>query len=194
MLDTSVKDVEQRNSNHTTFQIQCDACNNWVIPNEDDCDLSPETAAVLERYYCLKCRQARLGLRKRKRIDFVKLHNASLLDDESVALGIAAGDVQEIDYRSILQQRQRRGIFKAGTGNNGCIVQLPKTKDFDATYASVHGFNHPVLISNKKPCDIGLQVPPNDFTFSDVARLVGKHRVIPVIDARTQLTTEYTLK
>lgn len=183
------------------FQIQCDACNEWFIPEKE---LTPQTAELLELYHCIACipyhgpsrrKQVRPGLRKRKRIDFVKLNEASLLDDESgLALGIAAGDVQEVDYESMLKQRQRKGMFKLGTGKDGCVLQPLFGEEFDVAYVNVNGFNRPVFLSDKKPSEIGLEVPPQSFKVADVATLVGNYRIIPVIDTRTQLTTEYTLQ
>jgi len=188
------------------FQIQCDACQEWVVPDEDDEDggITPENAEQFERYHCPACRpyhgpsrrkRAREGLRKRKRIDFVKLNDASLLDDESGgALGIAAGDVQEIDYQAMLRQRQKRGLFRRGSGSGGCILQLGPGEVFDEAYADAHGFDRPVLLADKTPEEIGLRVPPKGFAVADVAALVGKYRAIPAIDTKTQLTTEYTLQ
>ena len=191
------------------FHIQCDACQAWYDATELDPPLTPASASQYETWHCEDCipyhgpsqhKRSRSGLRQRRRIDFVKLNDpASLLDDENGChIGVAANDVQEIDFKSMLRQRQKRGMFKGGL--DGCLLSLPPdVPQFDAAYAERRGFDQPVLIADRTPQQIGLRLPPpNDdgspFTFANVAELVGPYRTVQVIDTATQLTTEYTLQ
>lgn len=212
---------------HEAFHIACDACETWF--DAYDLGMSPAEASSYEVWHCDDCipyhgpsqhKRSRSGLRKRRRIDFVKLNDpASVLEDENSAhIGVAAGDVQEVDFKNMIRQRQKRGIFQSGIG--GCLLTITSTGSgaesntgiasaadnnagkvmFNSDYANRHGFTRPVLFVDLTPEQLGLKVPPpnaetgNPFTFTDVARLVGPYRPIQVIDSATQLTTTYTLQ
>ena len=209
------------NPTHEAFHIACDACQAWY--DASSLGLSPAEASSYDIWHCDDCvpyhgpsqhKRSRSGLRKRRRIDFVKLNDpGSVLDDENSAhIGVSAGDVQEVDFKNMIRQRQKRGIFESGVG--GCLLTItsatcttssPSADEgdkvmFNADYADRHGFTHPVLFVDVAPEQLGLKVPPPDadtgkpFTFSDVAELVGPYRPIQVIDTATQLTTTYTLQ
>ena len=197
---------------HEAFHIACDACQAWF--DAADLGMSPAEASSYETWHCESCvpyhgppqrKRSRSGLRKRRRIDFVRLNDpASVLEDEASAhIGVAAGDVQEVDFKNVIRQRQKRGLFRTGIG--GCLLNITASAStnglmFNSDYADRHGFTRPVLFADLAPEQLGLQVPPPDaetgkpFTFSDVARLVGPYRPIQVIDTATQLTTTYTLQ
>ena len=148
----------------------------------------------------------RQGLRKKRRIDFVKLNDpATLLESESSNnIGVAANDVQEVDFRAKLELRRKKGMFRNGAAGAGCCCfKVMAKNDFNTTqYVDQHGFNKPVLFaSSQLPYQIGLQLPKKDedgtdapFSFDTVAKLVGPYRKTQVIDTATQLTTEYTLQ
>lgn len=214
------------NPTHAAFHIACDACETWF--DAYDLGMSPAEASSYEVWHCDDCvpyhgpsqhKRSRSGLRKRRRIDFVKLNDpASVLEDENSAhIGVAAGDVQEVDFKNMIRQRQKRGIFQSGIG--GCLLTISNAGDnsaggsasaqadddskgkvmFNSDYANRHGFTRPVLFVDLAPEQLGLKVPPpnaagDPFTFADVARLVGPYRPIQVIDSATQLTTTYTLQ
>lgn len=219
------------NPTHEAFHIACDACETWF--DAYDLGMSPAAASSYEVWHCDDCipyhgpsqhKRSRSGLRKRRRIDFVKLNDpASVLEDENSAhIGVAAGDVQEVDFKNMIRQRQKRGIFQSGIG--GCLLTITSAGSgitgsaggssgsasagddstgkvmFNSDYANQHGFTRPVLFVDLAPEQLGLKVPPPDaetgdpFTFADVARLVGPYRPIQVIDSATQLTTTYTLQ
>jgi len=194
------------------FYIQCDApnCNEW----HEGCTLSPpitpSVASTFETWHCPSCipyhgpskvksmTSTRQGLRKKRRIDFVKLNDpAALLESESNNIGVAANDVQEVDFRAKLELRRKKGMFRKGAG---CCFKVASgsKNEFNTTYVDKHGFDKPVLFASQLTYQIGLQLPGKDgaapFSFDTVAKLVGPYRKTQVIDTATQLTTEYTLQ
>ncbi|KAL7524784.1 hypothetical protein ACHAXR_000711, partial [Thalassiosira sp. AJA248-18] len=191
--------------------IQCDApnCGKWFDVIDLDPPLDPHTASQYELWHCEHCipyhgpsqhRRRRDGLRKRKRIDFVKLNDPGIfLENENGKNGVAANDVQDVDFAGMIRQRRNKGgVFKSGRWR--CLLKLAKDEEFNAEYVARHGFGRPVLFANAKPSQLGLRVPASKdgdgdpFTFATVAKLVGPYRPIQVIDTATQLTMEYTLQ
>mmetsp|Transcript_37093 Transcript_37093/g.66821 ORF Transcript_37093/g.66821 Transcript_37093/m.66821 type:complete len:549 (-) Transcript_37093:289-1935(-) len=193
------------------FMIQCDApgCGKWYDVIDLNPPLDPITASQYEIWHCEHCipyhgpsqhRRRRDGLRKRKRINFVKLNDPGSFSDSENGHNIgllATNDIQDVDFGGLIRQRKSRGVFKRGRA--GCLLKLAKGEEFNATYVAKHGFNRPVLFANKTPSQLGLRVPASSdvdgapFTYATVAKLVGPFRPIQVIDTATQLTTEYTL-
>lgn len=193
------------------FYIQCDApnCNEWYEGSTLSPQVTPVIASTFDTWHCPSCipyhgpskvksvtSTRREGLRKKRRIDFVKLNDpAALLESESNNIGVAANDVQEVDFRAKLQLRQKKGMFKKGSG---CCFKVTNGQEFNKNFVSRHGFNQPVLFTAHLPFQIGLKVPGKDgaapFSFDTVAKLVGPYRTTQVIDTATQLTTEYTLQ
>lgn len=191
--------------------IQCDApsCGKWY-----DCHLlfpplNPLTATEYEVWHCEHCipyhgpsvhRRRRAGLRKRRRIDFVKLNDPGvLMEHENGRNGVAADDVQDVDFAGMLKLRRSKGMFTSGRCGGGCLLKLATGVEFNAAYANKHGFDRPVMFANKKSTQLGMRLPKSDgdygpFTFANVAELVGQFRTVQVIDTATQLTTEYTLR
>ena len=191
------------------FYIQCDApnCNEWFEGTSLSPPMTPATASVYETWHCPACipyhgpskiktvTSMRQGLRKKRRIDFVKLNDpAALLESESNRIGVAANDVQEVDFRAKLELRRKKGLFKKGAG---CCLKVTAGNEFDTKYVDEHGFTQPVLFAAQLPFQIGLKLPGKDggapFSFDTVAKLVGPFRTTQVIDTATQLTTDYTL-
>eukprot|EP00984_Skeletonema_dohrnii_P034091 scaffold33102_cov61-Skeletonema_dohrnii-CCMP3373.AAC.1 len=199
------------------FYIQCDApnCNEWHEGSTLSPPITPLTASTYETWHCPSCTpyhgpsklksvtSMRQGLRKKRRIDFVKLNDpAALLESESNnnGIGVAANDVQEIDFRAKLELRRKKGMFQNGmtassTGRGCCLKVITSGKnEFTTKYVNTHGFNQPVLFATQQPYQIGLKLPSKNFSFDTVAKLVGPYRKTQVIDTATQLTTEYTLQ
>lgn len=201
-----------REEDEEDFFIQCDApnCNQWYEGSTLSPPVTPAVASTYETWHCPSCvpyhgpskaksvTSMREGLRKKRRIDFVKLNDpAALLESESNNIGVAANDVQEVDFRAKLLLRQKRGMFKKGAA--GCCVKVTNGgTEFNMNYVDRHGFDQPVLFTTHLPFQIGLKVPGRDgpapFSFDTVAKLVGPYRTTQVIDTATQLTTEYTLQ
>eukprot|EP00984_Skeletonema_dohrnii_P004280 scaffold1516_cov80-Skeletonema_dohrnii-CCMP3373.AAC.1 len=199
------------------FYIQCDApnCNEWHEGSTLSPPITPLLASTYETWHCPSCTpyhgpsklksvtSMRQGLRKKRRIDFVKLNDpAALLESESNnnGIGVAANDVQEIDFRAKLELRRKKGMFQNGmtaasTTGKGCCLKITSGKnEFTTKYVNTHGFNQPVLFATQQPYQIGLKLPSKNFSFDTVAKLVGPYRKTQVIDTATQLTTEYTLQ
>ncbi|KAL7498615.1 hypothetical protein ACHAWT_007789 [Skeletonema menzelii] len=194
------------------FYIQCDApnCNEWHEGSTLSPPITPLLASTYETWHCPSCipyhgpskvkslTSTRQGLRKKRRIEYIKLNDpAALLQSESNNIGVAANDVQEIDFRAKLELRRKKGMFRQGGA--GCCIQVSSGKnEFTTTHVDQHGFNQPVLFTSQLPYQIGLKVPGKDgtapFSFDTVAKLVGPYRKTQVIDTATQLTTEYTLQ
>jgi len=219
---------DEDSSDDDEFMIQCDApgCGKWYDAIDLNPPLDPITASQYEIWHCDHCtpyhgpsqhRRRRDGLRKRKRINFVKLNDPGVfLENENCTsrIGLAANDVQDVDFGGMIRQRKRipngRGgsgsgrsgaYFKRGScSSSGCLLRLEKGEEFTAAYAAEHGFTRPVLFVNKTSASLGLRVPASrgtdgaPFTYESVAKLVGPFRTIQVIDTATQLTTEYTLR
>jgi hypothetical protein len=216
-------DASSRTAKEEDFYIQCDApnCNEWYEGSTLFPPITPILASTYETWHCPSCIPyhgpstlkssltaigRREGLRKKRRIDFVKLNDpAALLESESGNnIGVAANDVQEVDFRAKLQLRQKKGMFQKGhysfkvtTNTNGG----GRMEEFNRNYVDRHGFNQPVLFATHLPFQIGLNVPGKNttiggapFSFDTVAKLVGPYRTTQVIDTATQLTTEYTLQ
>jgi len=219
-------------SNKTTkeededFMIQCDApnCGKWYYAHEQSPPITPQQASQYEKYHCEECipyhgpstfKTRRVGLRKRKRINFVLLNDPGSLDDGGngsynetllTSNAVSTNDGQELDFGSILNQRTNKNIFNT---ENSFLLQLNNnTEELNEEYAMKFGFNRPILFDNKSPSQLGLRLPTSTttsvvqddgntttkpFTYSNVAKLVGPYRRIQVIDTSTQLTTTYTL-
>ena len=193
------------------FMIQCDApnCHKWYYAVDLDPPLDPTSAAQYEVWHCTDCapyhgpsrlRRRRDGLRKRKRINFVKLNDpGAFLDAENGQNGVATNDVQDVDFDGMIRSRRGRGMFQSGTKSGGCLVMPGEGEVFNGEYAAMHGFDRPVFFANRTPSQIGLRVPtPEDvddeqFTFRHIAKLVGAFRPVQLIDTATQLTTEMSM-
>lgn len=202
------------------FYIQCDApnCNEWHEGSTLSPPITPSIASTLETWHCPSCipyhgpsklkssitSTRRQGLRKKRRIDFFKLNDpAALLRSESNNIGVAANDVQEVDFRAKLELRRKKGMFRKGAG---CCFKVTttsggtnKNNEFNTTHVNKHGFDKPVLFASQLTYQIGLRLPGKEdgtapFSFDTVAKLVGPYRKTQVIDCATQLTTEYTLQ
>mmetsp|Transcript_9987 Transcript_9987/g.18191 ORF Transcript_9987/g.18191 Transcript_9987/m.18191 type:complete len:549 (+) Transcript_9987:273-1919(+) len=206
-------------SSEDEIMIQCDApgCGKWFDAIDLTPPLSSQTASQYETWHCEHCipyhgpsclRLRRAGLRKRKRINFVKLNDPGFFmaseNGHRRDIGLATNDVQDVDFAEMIRVRSGKGVFRSGRSRSGrkggCLLKLAKGEEFNATYVAKHGFRRPVLFANTKPSQLGLRVPPPrdkegvPFTYITVAELVGPFRPIQVIDTATQLTTEYTLK
>ena len=165
------------------FYIQCDACNEWFEGDDLTPPMTPATSSTYETWHCISCipyhgpskvklTSTRTGLRKKRRIDFVKLNDpAALLESESGSsannIGVATNDVQEVDFKAKLNLRSKKGMFKRG--EKGCCFKVSNTttttstngggQQFDLDYVNKHGFNQPVLFTSHSPSQIGLKVP-----------------------------------
>lgn len=188
----------------------------------DAVDLDPpldsRSASLYEVWHCEECvpyhgpgrmRHRRSGLRKRKRINFVKLNDPGIFLEggsggggQRGGVGVAANDIQDVDFGSMIRQRKNRGAFKVASEGDagGCLLRPRDGEPFDEAYVRRHGFFRPVLFATETPSELGLRLPSSDdvggegFTYRHVASLVGPFRTIQVIDTATQLTTEYTLQ
>ena len=204
-------------SEEEDFYIQCDApnCNKWHEGSTLSPPMTPLLASTYETWHCPSCipyhgpskiksvTSTRQGLRKKRRIEYIKLNDpAALLQSESNNIGVAANDVQEVDFKAKLDLRRKKGMFRQG---GGCCfkVSAGKNNQFTTSHVNQHGFNQPVLFTSQLPYQIGLKVPgkvhngsssSSPFSFDTVAKLVGPYRKTQVIDTATQLTTEYTLQ
>jgi hypothetical protein len=164
------------------FYIQCDACNEWFEGDDLTPPMTLATSSTYETWHCPSCipyhgpskvklTSTRTGLRKKRRIDFVKLNDpAALLESESGSsannIGVATNDVQEVDFKAKLTLRSKKGMFKRG--EKGCCFKVSNTtttttnrggQQFNLDYVNKHGFNQPVLFASQSPSQIGLKVP-----------------------------------
>ena len=220
------KEEDDQDVQDDDFMIQCDApsCGKWYYAHDLSPPITPQQASEYEKYHCEECipyhgpsifKTRRVGLRKRKRINFVLLNDPGSLDDGGngsnnetllTSNAVSTNDGQELDFCSILTQRTNKHIFNT---DNTFLLKLNDTEELNEEYAMKFGFNRPILFDNKSPSQLGLRVPTTTttsslvhddgcstnkpFTYSNVAKLVGPYRRIQVIDTSTQLTTTYTL-
>lgn len=161
-----------------------------------------------------KYRRGRDGLRKRRRIDFMKLNDPGWDSENGSAqhllLGmVGANGIHDVDFWAMICQRKknRKNFFTPGRSKRGgCMLDLPEGVEFNADYVSKHGFDLPVLLANESPSQLGLRVPSSEdinndvgtsyssFGYANIAKLVGPFRQVQVIDTATQLTTECSLQ
>ncbi|XP_031560229.1 lysine-specific demethylase 2B-like [Actinia tenebrosa] len=72
------------------------------------------------------------------------------------------------------------------------FVQLMNGSDFTLKYIQENGFKTPLHIKN--PEGLGMRMPSDAFTVTDVKNYVGARRMVDVIDVNTQQALELTLQ
>lgn len=175
-------DVAAAAAEEEDFYIQCDACNEWFEGDDLTPPMTQATSSTYETWHCPSCipyhgpskvklTSTRTGLRKKRRIDFVKLNDpAALLESESGSsannIGVATNDVQEVDFKAKLTLRSKKGMFKRGekgccfkVSNNTTTTDSNGGQQFNLDYVNEHGFNQPILFASHSPSQIGLKVP-----------------------------------
>ena len=190
--NSSNSDSNDDDDDDDDFMIQCEApnpnCQKWYSATHDICPpITPTQASQYEKWHCESCipyhgpsiyRTLRVGLRKRKRrINFAQLDDPSLymnysqsssLLTASASTAVTTSDGQDIDFGSMVRQRQHRGLFKNGITNGeeeeeggGCLMKLEKGEVFNLSYVTKNGFDKPILFRNETPKELGLRVNTN---------------------------------
>ncbi|XP_065178289.1 lysine-specific demethylase 7B-like [Sycon ciliatum] len=151
------------------FMIQCDRCEDWF---HGSCvGVSEAQSSYIDQYHCPGCTAAHGPMKIKPRRN-VQRHNYQDLE----AGRVAQSDTDRLVFIRQLQARS----FPHGDG----IVEKLSGEQMNKDYMERHGFAWPMKVSDKK--GLGIQVPPPDFTITDVEQCVGPLRELNAIDVAIQ--------
>lgn len=157
------------------FMIQCDVCKDWFHGN---CvDVKEHDACDIIKYHCPQC-QLSFGPSVWKQRTNWHRHDYSDPDasDKPVQTGTYV-------FMKELKSRHFENADSIVTRLNG--------EQFNLQYLLHSGFINPVLVVKKD--GLGLVMPPEDLTVSDVMDFIGPDFMLDVIDVRKQEDLKMTM-
>ncbi|XP_071439259.1 histone lysine demethylase PHF8-like [Hetaerina americana] len=150
------------------FMIQCDSCRDWY---HGSCiDLEEYVAVDLDKYHCPRCFPFCGSSILKKRTN---RHRNNIYELSAETRPVQSGTPVFIEE---LRSRHFPGaddITLKMTGQQLTLQYLQRT-----------GFNDPILIPQKE--GLGMTVPPETFSVSDVEYYVGSERKVDVIEVTNQ--------
>ncbi|XP_022081440.1 histone lysine demethylase PHF8-like isoform X2 [Acanthaster planci] len=150
------------------FMIECDTCQDWF---HGSCvGIREDQSADIEEYHCPNCelKQGPLILKKRR-----NWHRHDYTEDSNFSKAVQSGTL-------VFIKSLKNRTFSEG---DDILLRL-NGSELTVPYLERNGFTQPILVESKE--GLGLQVPPQTFTVSDVERYVGSMRDIDAIDVPRQ--------
>ncbi|XP_064488652.1 histone lysine demethylase PHF8-like [Ornithodoros turicata] len=157
------------------FMIQCDVCKDWF---HGSCvDVKEHDACDIIKYYCPQCQQSYGPPIWKQRTNWHRHDFAELdADTKPVQTGTPV-------FMKELKARHFQIADVAVTKLSG--------EEFNLQYLLHSGFTCPVLVEKKD--GLGLVMPPEDLTVSDVMDFIGPDFMLDVIDASKQEDLKMTM-
>ncbi|XP_060515940.1 histone lysine demethylase PHF8-like [Cylas formicarius] len=161
--------------NPDIFMIQCDACKDWF--HSSCCNFREWQAIEIDKYHCPRCSPV-IGPSIHKTI--YNSHRHDYWDENATNKPVQTGTpafIQELCTRHFTPADE---IITKVTG-------YELTKQF----LEFNGFNNPIIVDDREGLD--MVMPPENFSYVDVQRLIGDHKEIDVIDVCRQTNLRMTL-
>nr|XP_005174379.1 lysine-specific demethylase 7B isoform X1 [Danio rerio] len=158
------------------FMIECDICKDWF---HGSCvEVEEHYAVDIDVYHCPNCDVHHGPSLMKKRRNWHR-HDYTEPDDGSKP--VQAGT-------SVFVRELQARTFPSGDE----ILQPMHGGQVTQRYLERHGFRYPIIVSKRE--ELGLRLPPPDFSIKDVERYVGGDKVIDVIDVARQADSKMKLK
>ncbi|XP_049527858.1 histone lysine demethylase PHF8 isoform X2 [Dermacentor silvarum] len=157
------------------FMIQCDVCKDWFHGN---CiDVKEHDACDIIKYHCPQCQLTFGPSIWKQRTNW---HRHDYSDPDASDKPVQTGT-----YVFIKELKSRH--FESAES----IVTRLNGDQFNLQYLLHSGFTNPVLVTKKD--GLGLVMPPEDLTVSDVMDFIGPDFMLDVIDVRKQEDLKMTM-
>ncbi|KAL3241973.1 hypothetical protein MRX96_047841 [Rhipicephalus microplus] len=157
------------------FMIQCDVCKDWFHGN---CiDVKEHDACDIIKYHCPQCQLTFGPSIWKQRTNW---HRHDYSDPNASDKPVQTGT-----YVFIKELKSRH--FESAES----IVTRLNGDQFNLQYLLHSGFTNPVLVTKKD--GLGLVMPPEDLTVSDVMDFIGPDFMLDVIDVRKQEDLKMTM-
>ncbi|XP_050314643.1 histone lysine demethylase PHF8-like isoform X2 [Anthonomus grandis grandis] len=157
------------------FMIQCDSCKDWF--HSRCCNFREWQAIEIDKYHCPRCTPL-IGPSIYK--TYQNTHRHDYWDENA-----AGKPVQTGTPAFILELRSRHF-----TPADDICVHIGG-HELTEEFLNSKGFNKPIIIPNKDGLD--MIMPPENFSYIDVLKLVGDDKEIDVIDVCRQSNVRMTL-
>uniref|UniRef100_A0A9J8B1J3 Lysine (K)-specific demethylase 7Ab n=1 Tax=Cyprinus carpio carpio TaxID=630221 RepID=A0A9J8B1J3_CYPCA len=157
------------------FMIECDICKDWF---HGSCvEVEEHHAVDIDVYHCPNC-DAHHGpsLMKKRR----NWHRHDYTEPDDGSKPVQAGT-------SVFVRELQARTFPSGDE----ILQQMHGSQVTQRYLERHGFRYPIAVHKME--ELGLRLPPPDFSVKDVERYVGGDKVIDVIDVARQADSKMKL-
>ncbi|GFQ66049.1 lysine-specific demethylase 7A [Trichonephila clavata] len=150
------------------FMIQCDSCKDWY---HGSCvNVKEHESSDIEKYHCVQCQKI-VGpsiLREVK-----NYHRHDYGDSNADGKAVQSGT-------SVFVKELRSRHFKSA---DDIVIRL-RGPQLSLPYLIQNGFNYPILVDST--VGLGLQMPSDSFTVSDVMDYIGPNFPLDVIDVARQ--------
>ncbi|XP_019760459.1 histone lysine demethylase PHF8 isoform X2 [Dendroctonus ponderosae] len=161
--------------NSDIFMIQCDSCKDWF--HSTCCNFREWEAIEIDKYHCPRCSPI-IGPSINKVTH--NSHRHEYWDSNASSKPVQTGTP------AFIQELRTRHFTPADD-------ILVKVSGYELTeeYFRSKGFNSPIIINSKEGLD--MIMPPENFSYIDVLKLVGDDKEIDVIDVCRQANIRMTL-
>ncbi|XP_035224740.1 lysine-specific demethylase 7B-like, partial [Stegodyphus dumicola] len=150
------------------FMIQCDSCKDWY---HGSCVNVKEHESVdIEKYHCVQCQDI-VGPSVYREVKNYHRHDYG--DSEAEGKAVQSGT-------PVFVKELRSRHFKSA---DDIVIRL-RGPQLSLPYLIQNGFNYPILVDSK--VGLGIQMPSDSFTVSDVMDYVGPNFPLDVIDVARQ--------
>ncbi|KAL1492649.1 hypothetical protein ABEB36_010877 [Hypothenemus hampei] len=161
--------------NSDIFMIQCDSCKDWF--HSTCCNFREWQAIEIDKYHCPRCSPI-VGPSIHKAV-----HNSHRHDYWDAA---AANKPVQTGTPAFIRELRSRHFPSADD-----ILIKASGQDLTEEFFNTKGFNNPIIINNKDGLD--MTMPPENFSYVDVMKLIGDDKEIDVIDVCRQSSIRMTL-
>ncbi|XP_066152818.1 histone lysine demethylase PHF8-like [Euwallacea fornicatus] len=162
--------------NSDNFMIQCDSCKDWF--HSTCCDFREWQAIAIDKYHCPRCAPI-IGPSIYKTIR--NSHRHDYWDPEAANKPVQTGTP------AFIQELCTRHFPPA----DDVLIKLSGS-ELTQEFIETKGFNNPIVVNTKEGLD--MIMPPENFSYIDVMKLVGDDKEIDVIDVCRQNSIRMTLR
>ncbi|XP_055937481.1 histone lysine demethylase PHF8-like isoform X2 [Argiope bruennichi] len=150
------------------FMIQCDSCKDWY---HGSCvNVKEHEASDIEKYHCVQCQKI-VGPSVLREVKNYHRHDYG--DGNADGKAVQSGT-------SVFVKELRSRHFKSA---DEVVIHL-RGPQLSLPYLIQNGFNFPILVDST--VGLGLQMPSDSFTVSDVMDYIGPNFPLDVIDVARQ--------
>ncbi|XP_067129038.1 histone lysine demethylase PHF8-like isoform X2 [Centruroides vittatus] len=158
------------------FMIQCDVCKDWF---HGSCvDIKEHESLDIEKYHCPQCQKLHgLPILKQRR----NWHRHDFADPDAEGKAVQTGT-------SVFIRELKSRHF---TSADDIVLKL-RGQQLTLPYLIQNGFHCPIIVENKT--GLGLSMPPDTFTVTDIMENIGADWCLDVIDVSRQDNIKMTMK
>ncbi|GIY95186.1 lysine-specific demethylase 7A [Caerostris extrusa] len=150
------------------FMIQCDSCKDWY---HGSCvNVKEHESPDIEKYHCVQCQEI-VGPSIYRQVKNYHRHDYG--DGNADGKAVQSGT-------KVFVKELRSRHFKSA---DDVVIRL-RGQQLTLPYLIQSGFNYPILVDST--LGLGLQMPSDSFTVSDVMDYIGSNVLLDVIDVGRQ--------